>query len=421
MKFRSTRTPEHQMSLSEALQQSLAPDGGLYVPVHFPRFQLSDFDGAEELPEIAARWLTPFFQDDPLAQSLEEICRETFNFPVPLKALDAKTSILELFHGPTAAFKDVGARFLSGCLQRIPSDHLRTVLVATSGDTGSAVAAAFHGRPGFEVIVLFPKGKVSSRQEKQLTVWGDNVRAFAVRGDFDDCQRMAKAAFQDPWWQQSLHLISANSINLGRLLPQACYHAAASLWHLRRRGQPTGFIIPSGNLGNATAALWARETGLPIGPVTLATNTNHAVSHYHRSGRWEPRPTVTTLANAMDVGNPSNMERVRQLYREHNDFQSNLYVIAVSDEEIKNAISTSQKRWSEVFCPHTATAARALEQLPIGPWTLVATAHPAKFELVVEPIIGQQVAVPEALQALLDRPSRVVEIDPDLDSLRAHL
>ncbi|MDQ3804815.1 MAG: pyridoxal-phosphate dependent enzyme, partial [Acidobacteriota bacterium] len=254
MKYVSTRSSSPALGLSAAVQASLAPDGGLYVPEQFPAFAARDFDGLESLPEIAERFLRPFFEGDELAPHLGAVCREAFSFAVPLSELDETTAVLELFHGPTAAFKDVGARFLAACVSRLPGR--RTVLVATSGDTGGAVAAAFHGRTGVEVVILFPLGLVSPRQQQQLTCWGGNVRAFAVRGDFDACQRVVKLAFADREWGRAKGLLSANSINLGRLLPQAAYHAAAGLWYLRRRGARPGLVVPTGNLGNAVAGFW---------------------------------------------------------------------------------------------------------------------------------------------------------------------
>jgi threonine synthase len=419
MRYVSTRGAAPPAGLSEAVQTSLAPDGGLYVPEQFPRFNVADFDGRESLRDIAARFLQPFFAGDALAAHLEEICEEAFDFPVPLVELDETTSLLELFHGPTAAFKDVGARFLAACVARLPGR--RTVLVATSGDTGGAVAAAFHGRPNVAVVILFPKGLVSPRQEKQLTGWGGNVRAFAVRGDFDDCQRLVKAAFADRELSRARGLLSANSINLGRLLPQAAYHAAASLWHLRRRGARAGLIIPTGNLGNAVAAFWARVAGLPVREIVLATNANRAVPDYFDSADWRPRATVRTLANAMDVGDPSNMERLLHLHRDFKELTGFARAFSVGDEEIKRTIADEAARRGRVFDPHTAAAVRARALLDSPDWIIVSTAHPAKFESTVEPLVGREVETPPALAALLDKPSACAEMEPDLAALKAEL
>ncbi|HJQ32433.1 MAG TPA: threonine synthase [Pyrinomonadaceae bacterium] len=432
MKFRSTRRRAPALGLSEAMLASLAPDGGLYVPEDFPQFRAEDFDGLEAWGDIGARLLAPFFEGDALQTHLPEICREAFNFPVTLRDLDAETSVLELFHGPTGAFKDVGARFLAACVSRLPGR--RTVLVATSGDTGGAVAAAFHGREQVRVCILFPKGKVSPRQQQQLTCWGGNVTALAVRGDFDDCQRVVKEAFMRRAWAESRGLLSANSINLGRLLPQSAYYAAASLWHLRRRGAAPGFVIPSGNLGNAVAAFWARRMGLPVREIALASNENRAVPEYFATGAWAARATVPTLANAMDVGNPSNAERLFDLHTDFGELRRIARAYSVTDEEIARTIREEADA-GEVFDPHTATAVfvrRSLKTPREGSqtpdegsqnshWVVVSTAHPAKFESTVEPLIGRALEVPACLAELLERPARLQQIDPTFDSLAAAL
>ncbi|HEX8071420.1 MAG TPA: threonine synthase [Pyrinomonadaceae bacterium] len=419
MKYRSTRATAPPLTLSDAIQTSLAPDGGLYVPERFPAFNVSDFDGPESCAEIGPRLLAPFFEGDALGPHLEAICRAAFDFPVVLRELDDTTAVLELFHGPTAAFKDVGARFLAQCVARLPGR--RTILVATSGDTGGAVAAAFREHPQVAVVILFPKNKVSPRQQQQLTCWGGNVRAFAVRGDFDDCQRIVKTAFADRAWAAARGLLSANSINLGRLLPQTVYHAAASLWYLRRRGARAGLVMPTGNLGNAVAAFWARAMGLPVGQIVLATNANEAVPAYFASGAWRGRPTVATLANAMDVGQPSNMERLLDLYPDVAQLRRGAQAFSVGDEEIAAAITRGPLRWRQTWCPHTATAAHVRERLQDGHWIMLATAHPAKFETVVEPLINQTLPVPPALAALLAQPAQAEEIEPSFAALAAAL
>jgi len=324
--------------------------------------------------------------------------------------------VLELFHGPTAAFKDVGARFLAACVSRLPGR--RTVLVATSGDTGGAVAAAFSNRANIDVVILFPKGLVSPRQEKQLTCWGRTVRAFAVRGDFDDCQRIVKAAFADSELSRARGLLSANSINLGRLLPQAAYHAAASLWYLRRRGARAGLVVPTGNLGNAVAAFWARAAGLPVREIALATNANRAVPDYFTSGAWAARPTVRTLANAMDVGDPSNMERLLDLHPDLDELTSFARAFTVGDVEIERTIEDEAARRGRIFDPHTAAAVRVRALLGSPHWIVVATAHPAKFESIVEPLVGREVETPPALAELLDKESACEEIEPSLEALK---
>ncbi|HEY0017548.1 MAG TPA: threonine synthase [Longimicrobium sp.] len=423
MKYVSTRGGGAPVTLSEAVQRGLAPDGGLYVPQRFPSLAPGTLDGAETLAQVAARLLAPFFASDPLRGALDEICREAFTFPVPLEALRDGTAVLELFHGPTAAFKDVGARFLAGVLSRARGDDARplTILVATSGDTGGAVAAAFHGKPGVEVAVLYPAGMVSPRQEKQLTTWGGNVRAFAVRGDFDACQRLVKAAMADDALRRERRLSSANSISIGRLLPQMAYYAWASLLWMRGHGAPPGFIVPTGNLGNAAAALWARRIGVPIREVVLATNANPSITAFTGGAEWAPLPTVATLATAMDVGDPSNMERVLHLFGGGAAARGALRAELVADDEIRRVIRQGPADWGETWDPHTATAVAVRERLPDEGWIIVSTAHPAKFEAVVEPLVGREVPVPPELQALLDRPSHAEQIEPTLEAFREAL
>jgi threonine synthase len=423
MKYVSTRGGGGAVTLSEAVQRGLAPDGGLYVPEHFPSLSPEALAGAETLAAVAARLLAPFFAGDPLEGALDEICREAFTFPVPLKDLRDGTAVLELFHGPTAAFKDVGARFLAGVLSRARGDDARplTILVATSGDTGGAVAAAFHGKPGVEVAVLYPAGMVSPRQEKQLTTWGGNVRAFGVRGDFDACQRLVKAAMADDDLRAARRLSSANSISIGRLLPQMAYYAWASTEWIRRHGSAPGFIVPTGNMGNAAAAMWAHRVGMPIREVVLATNANPSITTFTGGTEWAAQPTVNTLATAMDVGNPSNMERVLHLFGGADAARGALRAERVPDDEIRRVIREGVARWGEVWDPHTATAVAVRERLQGEGWIVVSTAHPAKFEAIVEPLVGRKVPVPPELQALLDRASQVTEIEPTLEAFRKAL
>jgi threonine synthase len=429
MRFVSTRDAHSTATLSEALQRGIAPDGGLYVPERFPRFAVADFDGAQSLPEVANRLLAPFFAGDPLEPEVAAITAEAFDFPapiVPLPGAGPDVGVLELFHGPTAAFKDFGARFLAACMARIPHRRTVTILVATSGDTGGAVAAAFHGRPGMRVVVLFPEGLVSPRQQQQLTCWGGNVAALAVRGTFDDCQRLVKAAFAEPDLRERFELSSANSINVGRLLPQACYYAYSSLQVFRRSGRPANYVVPSGNLGNVLACVWARAVGLPIGTVTMAFNANRTVPDYLERGEWQPRPSVATLASAMDVGDPSNMERLRHLFPEWRSIVEAVGATSITDDEIRARIQADYAALGQVWCPHTATAAETYARFAparraAGPWLLVATAHPAKFPEIVEPLIGAAVPVPPALARLLELPQQVTPVPATLDAVRRAL
>jgi threonine synthase len=426
MKYVSTRGQSPAVSFGAALSQGLAPDGGLYIPESWPSIPLSAFDGVSSLPDVAEVFLQPFTAGDAVGGDIGAIVRDAFNFPAPLNAvsMDGKLSVLELFHGPTAAFKDFGARFLAATLQRLRSDAARplNILVATSGDTGGAVAAAFHRRPGVTVSVLFPKGLVSPTQERQLTCWGDNVHSFRVTGSFDDCQRLVKDAFVNPGLRSRFELSSANSINLGRLLPQAVYYAATSIAVYRRHGVVPNFIIPSGNLGNSVACVWARKLGLPIGRVVLAHNANRTVPDFLQSGEWRPRPSVPTLASAMDVGTPSNMERLRALYPDIEAVRGAVRAEGVGDEAIQARIKEDFRNYGKVWCPHTATAAEVYARMSPSergdsPWVIVSTAHPAKFREIVEPLIGQRIEMPESLAKLFSRPVSATELDPDLAAL----
>jgi len=434
MEFTSTRDATRSAGFAAALLQGLAPDGGLYVPRDWPALPAESFGKESDLPGVATHLLTPFASGDELAPLLPAIAADAFNFPAPLVALGGtgRLSVLELFHGPTAAFKDFGARFLAACMARLrkPGQPPLTILVATSGDTGGAVAAAFHGRPGIEVAVLFPKGLVSPTQERQLTCWGGNVKSFAIRGTFDDCQKLVKQAFLDPQLRSQTELSSANSINLGRLLPQAVYYAATSLAIWRQYGEPASFVVPSGNLGNVAACIWARKVGLPIGEIVLAHNANRSVPDYLDTGDWQPRPSIATLASAMDVGNPSNMERLRALFPDVRDMRSAVSAFTVNDDAIRARIRAGFTEFGQVWCPHTATAAEAFDRLcsarhgepkEKGRWVVVATAHPAKFREIVEPLIGRTIPVPETLAKLFARPAECTEIDADLGALRAAL
>lgn len=430
MLYTSTRNSQLRIPLGQAIAQGIAPDGGLFIPESFPQFLPHQFESGLDLPQIAQQLLQPFFAEDPLALELPQICREAFNFAAPVIELErapGPASALELWHGPTCAFKDFGARFLAACMQRLYRNQSRklTVLVATSGDTGGAVAAAFHGQPWVDVVVLYPKGLVSQRQAQQLACWGGNVRTFCVRGTFDDCQRMVKEAFLDPALNSTLQLSSANSINIGRLLPQMVYFAKAGLELWRSAGRRVNFIVPAGNLGNALACLWARHIGLPIGEVVLATNANQTITEYLRTGEWEPRPSVPTLASAMDVGNPSNMERLRALHPDFEELQAQIGASNVDDIEIRATIRRDSHDLGQTWCPHTATAAKVYRRLfargARGHWVIVATAHPAKFNDVVEPLIGYEVEVPPSLAKLLALPRQETELEPTLQALRASL
>ena len=411
------------LPLADALLGGTAPDGGLFVPVRCPLRAPRPPRGVS-LADSALEILAPFFAGDRLESSLPAMAAEAFTFPAPLVPLGGHDFVIELFHGPTAAFKDFGARFLAACVRRLlpPGHGTRTVLVATSGDTGSAVAAAFHGMRDVRVVLLYPDGRVSPRQAHQLGAFGDNVSALRVSGSFDECQAMVKAAFADPALA-TLRLTSANSISLGRLLPQLAFHAHAA-WV---SGDTLNLVIPTGNLGNAVAAVWARALGAPIGDIVLATNANRTLEEFFEGGAYRGRPSVPTLANAMDVGDPSNFERLSWTYPDPVALRRRVRARSVSDEHISRTIQQGERRHGQVFCPHTAAGVYVLEQIRAAPggktgtWAVAATAHPAKFESIVEPLVGHPVTVPRPMAELLARPSEAAPLQADAGALRRWL
>jgi threonine synthase len=431
MDYRSTRGGT-LVCVEQAIMSGTAPDGGLYMPVELPDLDVSAFDGIDGFVNVARRFLEPFVANSTLARELRAICVEALNFPVPLRPIESGLSVLEMFHGPTAAFKDVGARFLAATMSRIIHDgrHARppvTIIVATSGDTGGAVAAAFHRRSGIRVVVLFPEGRVSPRQQHQLTCWGDNVVSLAVRGEFDDCQRLAKEAFADEKLRGKHQLCSANSINVGRLLPQAAYYANASLEHYRLTGRAPSFIVPTGNLGNGFACVLAKHAGLPVDRVVFATSANTTIADFLATGQWLPRPTIATLASAMDVGNPSNMERLRSLCGSIDEIREEVSAIPVTDEDIRAAIREEFRLHRLPWCPHTATALHVYRhrlsevERRERHWIVVATAHPAKFDTIVEPLVGGPVPPPPELLRLLRLPTKFESIAPELGAIVSRL
>jgi threonine synthase len=427
MKAYSTRGQAPQVSIAQAIAAGLAPDGGLYLPETWPQFSVADFEGADSLADVGLRLLQPFFAGGALEHALPEICVDAFAVAPPLVGFGHDGDyLLELFHGPTAAFKDYAARFLAGCLAALPQgEKPLTIVVATSGDTGAAVAAAFHRRPGFKVAILYPDGRVAPRQAHQLGCFGDNVQAYKVDGSFDDCQRLAKAVLGDADFRAQVPLGSANSISLGRLLPQAAYYAHAALKHWRATGRVLNFVVPSGNLGNGLACLLAKRMGLPVGALVLASNANTVLPDFFAGGSYAPGPSKATLANAMDVGAPSNFERLQCLYPDANTLRGLLRAESVSDAQIRAAIVHTRDTRGHVVCPHTACAADVLDRLRArgepGDWAAVATAHPAKFPEVVEPLLGEPITPPPSLAAMLARPSQALPMRNDVAALKAQL
>lgn len=422
MKLQSTRGG-NPVPLSEAIMRGQAKDGGLFMPEHLPHVPLDTLPDRAGLAETAAAFLGPFFDGDALAGALPDLCADAFEIDVPLIQPDSgkpELHVLELFHGPTGAFKDFGARFLMGCLDRLGHrDQPFTVLAATSGDTGGAVGCAAEGRDGVRAVILYPEGRVSAFQERQLTCWGAPVEALKISADFDACQRLVKEAFSDAALNQQHRLTSANSINIARLLPQAAYLTWAARRVFGRTGRRPGLILPTGNLGHGVAATLARACGAPIGEIVLATNANATLADWAATGRYDPRASVQTIANAMDVGAPSNFERLDEM------MDSPPRVVRVDDEAIRARIAAEHASSGYVACPHTACAleahARLSETDRRAPWIVAATAHPYKFADIVEPIIGATIAPSSALESVLSRASRSNPCNPDLPALAAAL
>jgi threonine synthase len=419
----STRGAAPAVAFPEALAAGLAPDGGLYVPETLPALPLSTWVELTDapLPEAATALLTPLLSEDLPSTELREILSAALDFPTPVVPLDARLAVLELFHGPTFAFKDVGARVLARLMSRFrgEGEPPLTILVATSGDTGGAVAHAFHGVPRTRVVVLYPEGQVSAVQEAQFTTLGGNITAVAVAGTFDDCQRLAKQAFSSPELRARANLTSANSISLGRLLPQMTYygHAATSRWVK----SPLTVVVPSGNFGNIAAGLMASRMGAPVAHLHAATTVNDTVPRYLDSGNVEPRPSVSTLANAMDVGDPSNLERIRWMFGGRvGEIRRAMSASVHTDDEVRSAIAEMNRKYGYVADPHTAIAylgARTCLATGASQVLMLATAHPAKFSEAVEAVIGRRVETPAALAAAMKRPRQVRRIPAELGAL----
>lgn len=419
MEFVSTRdkNKEKKYTLSDAILKGLALDGGLFVPLSLPRVPAS-FTISKGLSYAMYEAIKPFFEGDELEDDLLDICNDAFSFPIGMKEVEKEKVFMELFYGPTSAFKDFGARFLSSSMEKLlkKRGEEKTILVATSGDTGGAVAAAFYKRENLKAKVLFPKDRVALRQRAQLTTWGENIDSYEVDGSFDDCQKMVKDAFMDK--EYSAYLSSSNSINIGRLLPQMAYYAYASTLYYEKYGKKPIIIVPSGNVGNATGCYWAKEMGYPIEKIVLATNANKTIVDYLSSGDYKPRESVKTLANAMDVGAPSNMERMFDLYKTFSAFKENVTSYSVSDEEIEKTIKETYLDYGYVICPHTACGERVRrDYYSSNPTIVVSTAHPAKFDTIVEPLLGIRVPIPENLYAIINKPSKAKSISKDYHEL----
>ncbi|GAA4351901.1 threonine synthase [Hymenobacter saemangeumensis] len=430
MNYYSLRRQSPAVDFRTAAITGQAPDGGLYFPDAIPQFSSKLLGEMRQMSrtDVAVEVMRPYVGSSIPENELRRICAETVGFDFPLVAVGPGITALELFHGPTLAFKDVGARFMSRCLgyfARQGSTPPVTVLVATSGDTGGAVASGFLGVEGVEVVILYPSGKVSPVQELQLTTLGQNITALEVSGTFDDCQALVKQAFLDGELARHRFLTSANSINVARWLPQQLYYCFA--WQQWPDADaPPVVAVPSGNFGNLCAGLLVQASGLPLGHFIAACNANDPVPAYLRSGHYEARPAVPTISNAMDVGNPSNFIRIQELFMQDiSQLRAALSTDTVSDAD---TTATIARVWAEhryLLDPHGAVAytalQRYLEQQPAAPGLFLATAHPVKFPEVVEQLIGQPIPVPESVQHLQGRAKRSVPLPVDYEALKAFL
>jgi threonine synthase len=430
MKFSSTRNLDGEVvDFGEAVLRGLAPDGGLYHPLEEPDFRalIRSFGSDASFVDIAGAMIQALFPGEYNAAAARELALKAFPFEPKLARLQPGIVLLELFHGPSCAFKDFGASFLAAVMEEQLRDRgeRAVILTATSGDTGSAVAHAFHGKENIDVVILYPSGRVSPLQEQQLTTLGGNVLALEVKGSFDDCQRMVKDAFVDPYLRDTLRLTSANSINVGRLIPQSFYYLWAFAQLKDQLQDELVFCVPSGNFGNLTAGILAWRWGMPVADFIAATNVNDVIPEYLETGHFSPRSSIRTPANAMDVGNPSNFERLEAIFSGGVlDIHSVLSGVVVDDETIYRTMKDVYESTGEFVCPHTATgvyaARQRLERERGSDATIVtlATAHPGKFSEVSIHAIGKEPPIPERLAKLLKREKRSVLVDNTLDALR---
>ena len=431
MKLYSTNNKNISISFKEAVIKGIADDGGLFMPFNLPKLGKDFFNKLENLEfnELAFEISKHLLGDEIPAEDLEKIINSAMNFDSPLVSLDANLGILELFHGPTLAFKDFGARFMANMMSYVNRESKKeiTILVATSGDTGSAVANGFYKVDGIKVVLLYPSNKVSKIQEQQLTTLGHNVTALEVEGTFDDCQRLVKQAFPDKDLAGKMMLSSANSINIGRLLPQSFYYFRAYA-QTKDKSLPLIISVPSGNFGNLTAGLFAKEMGLPVKKYIAATNTNDVFPKYLETGKYEAKPSIKTLSNAMDVGNPSNFARIQALYE--NDYaviKENIYGESFSDEETREAIREVHDKFGYMIDPHGAVGYLALQRY-LGKnkiekynGVILETAHPAKFADVVSGIINKEIELPDRLAGCMKKEKHSVKISSEYGKLKKFL
>lgn len=432
LQFYSTKHQSPKADLKQVIVQGLPADNGLFMPDQInalpPSFfkKISDLSFAQIAYEVAKCLLNRAIPD----KALHKIVTDAVNFDAPLHSLNDNLHCLELFHGPSHAFKDFGARFMARIMSYFVQNESKEqdlyILVATSGDTGGAVAQGFLDAEGIKVIILYPSKKISELQEKQLTTLGSNITALEIDGTFDDCQRMVKAAFLDADLQKSMRLSSANSINLARLIPQTFYYFWAYA-QLKDKSKPLVFSVPSGNFGNLTAGLIAKKMGLPVARFVAANNANNVFTEYIQHKNFNPRPSVTTYSNAMDVGNPSNFQRILDLY-DHNweAIRADIVAFSFSDAETLATIQAVYEKYGYVMCPHTAVAYLGMaafceEYGHDFQKVFLGTAHPAKFLDIVEPVLHTKVTIPPNIARLMEREKKAIFMDNQFDTLKAYL
>ncbi|MCK8043636.1 threonine synthase [Shewanella sp. 1CM18E] len=422
MQLYNLKHPSQVVSFTEAVKLGLGKDRGLFFPKQIP--QLQDIDSLLALPfverskKVIGAWLASELGQD----TVDRLVERAFNFELPLVKADENLYSLELFHGPTLAFKDFGARFMAQCLNELAKSEKINILTATSGDTGAAVADAFYGLDNINVVVLYPKGKISVLQEKMFTTLGDNIHTVAVQSDFDACQTLVKQSFEDLDIRDGLHLNSANSINISRLLAQICYYFEAVAQFKQQNDSDPVIAVPSGNFGNLTAGLFAKAMGLPVKRFVAATNSNDTVPRYLGNGEWLPEPTVATMSNAMDVAEPSNWPRVEAIVTAMNWSLDEIIGLGVSEGDTSESVKALNCA-GYLSEPHAAIAALALKQTMAGDekGIFLATAHPAKFNEAVEDILQIELPLPEALARVVPKAILSAELADDFQQLKTHL
>jgi len=427
LRFFSTKNNAVSVGFKDALFQGLAEDGGLYMPETIPHLGTDFFQSNLSYSECAVGMIHPFTKDDLTLAQLSDICELAFDFPIPIKKLNETDSVLELFHGPTLAFKDFAARFMARTMSHFLENENKeiTILVATSGDTGSAVANGFFNIEGIKVIILYPSNRVSAIQEKQLTTLGGNITALEINGTFDDCQRMVKSAFQDAELRSRFTLSSANSINVARLLPQSVYYAWA--WKQCGENNPIIFSVPCGNFGNLTAGLFANRMGIPVEKFIAATNANDTFPYFLNSGTLQDQDAIQTISNAMDVGVPSNLDRIQTLFHDDiNLIKKDISSWSISDDETKDCIQNIHNNFDYLIDPHTAIGVLGLNEYrektnSRTKGIVLSTAHPGKFADVIEPIIGENIPLTDSLQIAMKKEKISIKMSKKFSDLKDYL